>query len=45
MSKQLLRVFSLLIVFSMVLAACQTTPKAEAYKCTDAIGCVTVQAG
>jgi len=45
MNKQLLRVFSLLIVFSMILAACQTTPKAKAYECTDALGCVTVKAG
>jgi branched-chain amino acid transport system substrate-binding protein len=40
MSKRIFVVFSLLIIASMLLAACQ--PAAKAYECTDPLGCVTV---
>lgn len=43
MSKRLFVVFSLLIVASMLIAAC--APKAKPFECTDAIGCVTVAPG
>lgn len=43
MSKHILRVFSLLIIVSMLLAACEQ--KAEVAECTDPLGCVTVKAG
>jgi len=43
MSKRLFVVFSLIIVASMLLAACG--PKAKPYECTDAIGCVDVTPG
>jgi branched-chain amino acid transport system substrate-binding protein len=45
MSKQILRVFSLMIVVSLILAACQSKPEASTYECTDALGCVTVKPG
>jgi branched-chain amino acid transport system substrate-binding protein len=35
----------LLMIVSMLLAACQTTPKATGYECTDALGCLTVKPG
>jgi branched-chain amino acid transport system substrate-binding protein len=35
----------LLIIASLLLAACATQPKEDAYKCTDPLGCVTVKAG
>lgn len=40
MSKRILVLVSLLMVFSMLLAACQ--PAAQAFECTDTIGCVTI---
>lgn len=40
MSKRLLVVFALLMIVSMVLVACG--PKAAAFECTDAIGCVNL---
>ncbi|MDI6769296.1 MAG: branched-chain amino acid ABC transporter substrate-binding protein [Anaerolineales bacterium] len=43
MSKRLFVVFSLVIVVSMLIAAC--APKAKPYECTDAIGCVDVAPG
>jgi branched-chain amino acid transport system substrate-binding protein len=43
MSKRLLIVFSALMLVTLVLSACG--PKAAAYECTDAIGCVTVAPG
>ncbi len=45
MSKRFLHVVSLLIIASLLLAACATQPKEDAYKCTDPLGCVTVKAG
>jgi branched-chain amino acid transport system substrate-binding protein len=45
MSKRILQAMSLLIIVSMLLAACQTEQKAAAYECTDALGCLTVAAG
>lgn len=45
MSKRFLHVVSLLIIASLLLAACATQPKEEAYQCTDPLGCVTVKAG
>ena len=42
MSKRILHVMSLLIIVSMLLAACATEKKAAAYECTDPLGCVTV---
>ncbi len=38
--KRLLSVLSLLVIASMALGAC--APKAAAYECTDALGCVTI---
>lgn len=40
MSKRVLALVSVLMVASMLLAACQ--PAASTYECTDSIGCVTV---
>ncbi len=40
MSKRLFTVLSLLVLASMVLVACG--PKAKAFECTDAIGCVDI---
>jgi branched-chain amino acid transport system substrate-binding protein len=45
MSKRILQALSLLMIVSMLLAACQTTPKATGYECTDALGCLTVKPG
>lgn len=45
MSKRFLHVVSLLIIASLLLAACATQPKEDAYQCTDPLGCVTVKAG
>lgn len=43
MSKRILRIFSLLIIVSLLLAACAQEQKAAAYECTDPLGCVTVK--
>jgi len=38
--KRLFNLIALVVVLSMALAACG--PKAAAYECTDALGCVTI---
>ena len=43
MSKRIFVVASLLVVVGMLIAACQ--PKAAAFECTDAIGCVDIAPG
>ena len=42
MNKRLLALLSVLVLASMVLAACGTGPVASTYECTDALGCVKI---
>lgn len=42
MNKRLFALLSVLVLASMMLAACGGSPAASTYECTDALGCVTI---